>query len=584
MDDPDQTIMLPVAETRAAQRGITSRRPSAFWDAIIPPKNPAGSHGPAAVEPGPWRFEPTVFGAVRRYRALVITVAVLAVVAAVGYSLLQSKVYQTTANVTVPLPVSSSVAQADPGQYLDSRVLLLESQGVAQRAARIADRQLGGGRLDAANFASAGNGGSLAVSPPATATPGGYGASIIAVSFTGPSPEVSRAGLNALLQAFREAVTANIRTQVNATVAGLDQAIRQTSSPSQKAALVNQRTQAVVNEQTDLGRAPTAAIGPTTRANGQWARNGAIGLIVGIILGAALAFALALRRRAIGDRQDPAAIYGLPMIAEIPAFKVKRSRKAKDMPGGGRLPVAADPGSAAAESFRFAAGSVERICAARRLSLAVVSPLADAGKSTLVANLALAMAEGGTRLLVMDADVAADGLTARLLPGVQVTDGFEQALDGWRSLADCLRTSPLNSAVSVLAAGPPPTRHLTGAARSRAVSALLAEAKSRFDIVLIDSPALLRVADAAELVSAADAAVIVVNPSDRIADHLEMADRLKQSKTDVVGYLYNRAPARPYAAHHGGPQVRPVPGMRPSLLTAQSRDDESRPASRPRPR
>jgi Mrp family chromosome partitioning ATPase len=116
------------------------------------------------------------------------------------------------------------------------------------------------------------------------------------------------------------------------------------------------------------------------------------------------------------------------------------------------------------------------------------------------------------------------------------------------------------------------------------VSALLAEAKSRFDIVLIDSPALLRVADAAELVSAADAAVIVVNPSDRIADHLEMADRLKQSKTDVVGYLYNRAPARPYAAHHGGPQVRPVPGMRPSLLTAQSRDDESRPASRPRPR
>ena len=194
---------------------------------------------------------------------------------------------------------------------------------------------------------------------------------------------------------------------------------------------MNQRTQTVVNEQTDLARPPTAAVGPTTRANGHWARNGVIGLLVGIMLGAALAFALALRRRDIGGRQDPAAIYGLPMVAEIPAFKVRRARKLKDTPAAAgcrwrRTPAPRPPSRSASRPDR-SNGSVPPGSA---LSLAVVSPLAGAGKSTVVANLALAMAEGGTRLLVVDADAAADGLTARLLPGVQVTDGLEQVLNG----------------------------------------------------------------------------------------------------------------------------------------------------------
>jgi hypothetical protein len=62
----------------------------------------------------------------------------------------------------------------------------------------------------------------------------------------------------------------------------------------------------------------------------------------------------------------------------------------------------------------------------------------------------------------------------------------------------------------------------------------------------------------------------MANPGDRVADHLEMAERLKPIRSDVVGYLYNRAPARSYAAHHGGPMARP--------------DDESRTVPQPRPR
>jgi hypothetical protein len=63
-----------------------------------------------------------------------------------------------------------------------------------------------------------------------------------------------------------------------------------------------------------------------------------------------------------------------------------------------------------------------------------------------------------------------------------------------------------------------------------------------------------------------------------------MAERLKPIRSDVTGYLYNRAPARPYAAHHGGPMARPAPGTRAALVAARPPDDESRtvPQSRPR--
>jgi hypothetical protein len=76
----------------------------------------------------------------------------------------------------------------------------------------------------------------------------------------------------------------------------------------------------------------------------------------------------------------------------------------------------------------------------------------------------------------------------------------------------------------------------------------------------------------------------MANPGDRVADHLEMAERLKPIRSDVVGYLYNRAPARSYAAHHGGPMARPASGLHTALVAARPPDDESRTVPQPRPR
>ena len=562
---------------------------------MCPPKGRIMSH-PAVASVEPSRFEPTVFGAVRRYSTLVVAVTLAAAAIAAGYTLIQPEIYQAQASITVQQPVTPPAPQGDSGQYLDSQVLLLQSQRVAGQAASIANATLGGNILTAADFSAAN--GSLEISPPTTATAGNYGATIVGVSFLGPSPRNAQVGLNSLLQAYNDARIAAVKAQADAAILGINNAISSinalmasiskqlaTGRPAlppgtqdalrkERLLLVKQReglkfaqTRAVANEQAAVAQQPTVAIQPPALANHRWAHAGAIGLVVGILIAGALAFLLASRRRGIADRHDPAALYGVPLMGEIPAFEAEKAWRPNGTPADGTLPVIDDPHSAIAEAFRFAAGSVERVRATRgpRLSLVFVSPLASGGKSTVVANMALAVAEGGTRVLAVDAE---GDLTAQLLPDAPVAAGFEQVLAGLRPLGDCIQTSPLKGEVAVLGSAPAPWQ-VTGAARRQAVHDLLAVAKASYDVVLIDSPALLQVASATEVVEAADAAIIVSSPHELIQDHLRMVDRLSLLGSDVIGYIYHQAPVRPHLTRYlrnGSPSPPGGPADRPGLL------------------
>ena len=531
------------------------------------------------------RFEPTVFGAVRRYRIMVLAFALVGIVAAVGYTLFVGKTYQAKGDITVSVPGSGQ--NQDPAQYLDSQVLLLESPAVAQKAASIADATLQGNTLSAQDFSA--SGGKLSITPPAGAAAGTYGASIIGVTFAASSPRVAQAGASALLQAFVDVRSATMAAQFKMATAGIDNAISGTANSTQRAAILAQWAQQVVNEQVDVAQQPATALAaePTNPVGGGWKRAAAIGLVAGLVLGAALAYVRASRRRGFIDRQDPAALYGVPLIGEIPAFEAEKALRSNGAARRG-LPMSVDPHSAAAEAFRFAAGSLERIRAERgpRLSLVFVSPTANAGKSVVVANLALAIAEGGTRVLAVDADADHGGLTAQLLPGTAAGVGLEQVLAGEEPLASCIQLSPLNGAVAVLGPGPVPQRRVTGTARAKAVSAMLDMAKSSFDVVLIDSPGLLQVADASELADTSDAAIIVLSRNELIREYAEVMDRLKLIGSDVVGYIYNRAPMSSTLARYqrNGSSARPMDpraGTHTALSASRSLDGGNGPLPKP---
>jgi Mrp family chromosome partitioning ATPase/capsular polysaccharide biosynthesis protein len=484
------------------------------------------------------RFEPTVFGAVRRYRVMVLIISFLVAAAAVAYSLVQAEVYRASATVTVPQSASAPSEARD--QYFDSQVLLLESQEVAERAARIADKTLNENTLTVADFS--GQASALEITPPEHATPGSFGSSIVAVSFTWPDARVAQAGVNAALQAFDEVRTAQIGAQGAASVAAVERAIRDARTKGQVADLLKQRALTILNFQVDLASHPTIswAAEPQVPINGNSKRSGAIGLVAGLALAAGLAYARARRHRCVEQPDDPAAIYDAPLIGDIPPTRNKM------MPGHSEatdpLPVARDPDSAAAEAFRFTAGSVERIRVGRdrHLVVAFVSAGSESDRSTVVANIALAVAESGTPVLAVDADTGEGGLTGLLLPGSRPTDGFGQVVSGRCAVSDCVEASPINSAVAVLPVGYARARQPSGVPYPEAVAKLIAEAKESFELVLIDSPGLLHAATAVDLVHDSDAAVLVLGPGEPVDDHVTVADRLDQVDSDVVGYIYRR--------------------------------------------
>ncbi|TDD16943.1 hypothetical protein E1218_28865 [Kribbella turkmenica] len=485
------------------------------------------------------RFEPTVFGAMRRYRLMVAVITVLVAAAAVGHSLTQTEVYRAYATITVP---QSALAQGDSReQYFDSQVLLLQSQDVADRAVRIANAGLNDTVLSIRHFA--GEGKSLEITPPEGAQPGAFGATIVAVTFTWPGARVAQTGANAFLQAFDEARSAAIAAQGAEEVAALERAIRDTRTAGQLTDLQNQRTQTLVQLQLDLATHPTIAWAaePQVPINGNSKRAGAIGVVAGLMLGGALAYLRATRRRRLDDRLDPVAIYDAPLIGDIPPAGPKQLLSGLAT-ATDPLPMAADPQSPAAEAFRFTAGSVERIRAARddRLAVVFVSADSDTERSKVVANVALAVAESGTPVLAVDADATEGSLTGLLLPGSPQGDGFEQVVAGCRPVSDCVETSPLNADVTVLRAGPARLSRTTGAAYAEAVDKLIAEAKSSFELVLIDSPSPLRLANAVDLVQDSDAAVVVLRSGESVQDHVRMVERLDQVESDLVGYVYRR--------------------------------------------
>jgi Mrp family chromosome partitioning ATPase len=548
-----------------------------------------------------FRFEPTVFGAVRRYHLMVVAIAVVSTVVAVGYTLVVPERFRADASLTVPPPLA--VKDLGSNEYLDGQVLLLQSVDVAQRAATIANRTLGTQTLSADDFA--GDTKSLQVTPPDKASSGTYGAATITVAFSWSDAQTAQVGANSLLQAFDDARTAAIVADGNATIAGIERAMADARSQNQRVDLIGERTRALVNLQIDMMHHPVTSPAelPEVPTNGNSKQGALIGLLAGLALGAAAAFARAVRRVGFGNRTDPSALYGVPLIAEIPPSDTRKSL----LPRPGKadvLPVQTAGGSASAEAFRIVVESLERLRRGPlpRRSLVFISPAAGAGTSAVVANVALAMAEGGTRVLAVDADPAGR-LSGLLLPGGTGGDGFAQVVAGAVAAADVVRRSPAHPGISVLPAGAPTAERTTGVAYTKAVGALLAEATDDYDVVLVDSAGLLQTAAAAALVVACDAAVIVVDSRDLVRDHRAMADRLDLIECAVLGYVYDSAhprfepvPAPPVdetAAYDDAPGTQPFPAVTeaPPAATAEVPPQRNgvpserwRPSPYPRPR
>lgn len=201
---------------------------------------------------------------------------------------------------------------------------------------------------------------------------------------------------------------------------------------------------------------------------------------------------------------------------------------------GGALTMLTDPRSPAAEAYRSLAANLQFSYTDRQLqTVGITSAAAGEGKSTTVANLAIALAEGGRRVIVIDADLRRPSM--HTLFGVDRQEGLTNLLVGEQMQLPLVDTA--SPGVRLLVSGPVPTNPVEVLA-SRRFDQALALARAQADFVLVDTAPAGALADAAVLAPRLDGMLLVVSAGRTKRDLARRArEQLERVNTNLLGVV-----------------------------------------------
>jgi len=244
------------------------------------------------------------------------------------------------------------------------------------------------------------------------------------------------------------------------------------------------------------------------------ARDALLGLGFGILIGLGLAFAAEALDRRVRTVEEVEEELGLPLLASIPS-PPRRTR--------GGIAMFEDPGSPYAEAVRRLATSIVFSNPDRSArTLMFTSALQQEGKSTTIANLGVALAAVGNRVVLVDLDLRRPSLAS--LFGVHRLSGLTDVVVGRRPLDESLLpvrlglveppdssngSEPAHGSLHLLPTGPLPPGPGEFVASNALAERVLAPLREQFDYVLIDSPPACVVGDAIRLAAQVDGIVAV---------------------------------------------------------------------------
>jgi succinoglycan biosynthesis transport protein ExoP len=277
----------------------------------------------------------------------------------------------------------------------------------------------------------------------------------------------------------------------------------------------------------------TPASVPLNQSSPNVLRNIALGIALGLLLGVGFALLRNFLDTKIREEQDVQAITEAPVLGSIALDK-----NVTEHP----LIVADHPHSAAAEAVRRLRTSLQFVGdGSEGETLVVTSSLAGEGKSVLSVNLATSMADAGARVILVDANLRRP--SAASLLGVEGATGLSSILAGHAELDDVVQAWG-DSTLAVLPSGPIPPNpsELLGSA---AMFELLARLTSSYDVVLLDTPPVLPVADATILTRMVGGAIVVAG-ADRL-HRRQLRDSLANLEAvgaHVYGVVLNKVAKR----------------------------------------
>ena len=289
----------------------------------------------------------------------------------------------------------------------------------------------------------------------------------------------------------------------------------------------------------DTARVPTAPSGPNLM------RNLGFAFPLGLSIGVGLAFLLESMDNTVRTPEQAQTISALPSLGMIPLG----SRSTRELGGREKLALASSreavelvtksrPRSQMAESYRALRTSLLLTFAGGPPKIILItSALPEEGKTTTSVNSAIVLAQKGTPVLLIDADLRRPSIHKTLGLGPQI--GLSNVLTGTATLQQAIIPSTILPDLFILPAGTPPPNpaELLASAKMKNV---LEELRRHYDHIVIDSPPTLSVTDAVVMSTAADAVVLVIRSGHTTKPALRRArDILLQVNARVCGVLVN---------------------------------------------
>ena len=232
---------------------------------------------------------------------------------------------------------------------------------------------------------------------------------------------------------------------------------------------------------------------PTAPSSPNVTLNMGIGVLVGLLAGISLAFFIEYLDTSVKTMDDVETMLGVPVLAIIPKNIKLLHKQPADVPD--------------AEAYRILRTNIEfNRKSADANTISMVSGGPGEGKSTTLANLAYTCAQGGYSVLIVDADLRRP--TQHKIFELNNSVGLTNYLTTNVALEDVIMASHVEN-LSIMPSGILPA-DAVGILNSQRMSDMIAELKTRYDIIFFDSPPILGVSDGAVLASEVDQSIIIV--------------------------------------------------------------------------
>jgi capsular exopolysaccharide synthesis family protein len=294
------------------------------------------------------------------------------------------------------------------------------------------------------------------------------------------------------------------------------------------------------------------ALPPTVPIRPQKTRDTLVGLLVGVILGVTVAFVKEGLDNSIKSADDVERLTAAPVLAIIPAsyslglakswLGLRRENKEVEAIQV-ELAVVREPGSALAEAYRALRTSVLLSTAPHPPQvLLITSSQPGEGKTVTTMNLALAMAQRGGKVIVVDADLRKASVGAAL--GLDERKGLSSLLTGAHTLDEVVQQVEAVPNLWALPAGPRPPNPAE-LLSSTAMEKVLSDLRGRYDHIVMDSPPLLLVTDATVLSNLVDGVMLVVENEGATRGALARSRRiLEGANARILGTILNKVDLR----------------------------------------